>query len=479
MRKTKNFVRTKWFPSIALSLVALVFMASGSNLENCSIVHASDTVPSDYCFQMDIDITYTGSPTLTNQSFRIPINASGLIAGNQMDARAWDILPIQGSLSNEVQILAEDLDSTSAAFWVNLPSIVQNQTKTVRFYMGSDEQKRNQGVIMTGLDTMTVTDSVLMDISDNLDIKVEIELLDATAQDGPLLTHYNTGGGDGYRFLLLDDAGTLKLRAQADTVTCDLTWDSAWTNTNQQFDMRFTAAAGDDLFIDRNGVNAVACDTDLASITPPAGSPSLESGTGLANLIVRDIALVDAGAITGKWGFDSGYITEDSAANPVYGGTIQDYGVNDLDFKYLFTRDQSNITGVVGAVQLTSAADEISLDETTTDILGSPFGGDLENTGAAETDNNLFFVLWVQGIVTGSDAAIPEEMGYVIALSGLGMILMLVVFKTTNYVPLALFVAGIPPGYGTLKNWVEPWWMILWVILVVGSWLSVRQSEQA
>ena len=479
MKRIKKFVQTKWFPSIALALVAIVFYASSSQIENCNIAHASDTLPADYCFQMDIDITYTGAPTLTNQSFRVPINASGLIGANQIDVRAWDILPIQGSLSNEVDIMAEDLNSVAAPFWIHLPSIVQNQTKTVRFYIGNDEQKRNQGIIFTGLDTMTVTDSLVMDIADDLEIEIQIELLDDTPQNGPLLTHYNTGAGDGYRFLLFDDLGVLKLRAQADTVTCDLTWDSAWTNTNQQFDMRFAAAAGNDLFIDRNGVNAAACDTDLAAITPPAGSPSLESGTAIANAIIRDIGLIDTSVIVGRWGFDSRFISEDTAVNPVYTGTIQDYSVNDLDFIYSFTRDQSNVTGVVGAVQLTSAADEISLDKTTTEILGSPFGGALENTGAAETDSNLFFVLWVQGIVTGSDAAIPEEMGYVIALSGFGIILMLVVFKTTQYVPLAVFVAGLPPGYGTLKNWVEPWWMILWVILVVGSWLAVRQSEQA
>lgn len=479
MTRTKRFIRTKWFPSIAIAFVAFVFLASAASSPPCSVVHASDTLPSDYCFQMDIQITYTGAPTLTNQSFRIPINAAGLIGANQMDPRAWDILPIQGSLSNEVDVMGQDLTGTAAQFWVHLPSIVQDETRTVRFYIGNDEQKRNQGVIFTGGDTVTVTDSALMDISDNLEIQIELELLDATAQDAPLLTHYNTGAGDGYRFLLLDDASTLKLRAQADTVTCDLTWDSSWTNTNQLFTMRFAAAAGDDLFIDRNGVNAIACDTDLAAITPPAGSPALEAGTLMSNAIIRDIGLLDTSVIVGRWGFDSRYIVEDSAADPTFIGTIQDYGVNNLDMVYTFTRDQSAITGVVGSVQLTSAATEISIVTTTTEILGSPFGGDLENTGAAETDSNLAFVLWVDPIQRASGAAIPAEMGYVIALAGAGLLLMFAIFMWTRYVPLALFIGGIPPGYGTLKNWVEPWWMILWVILIIGTWLSVRQQETA
>ncbi len=457
--------------------MAFILFASFNDGENCNVVHASDTAPSDYCFQFDISITYTGVPTLTNQSFRVPINAQGLIAASQIDVRAWDILPIQGSLSNEVDIMAQDLGNTDAAFWVHLPSLVQGQTKTVRFYIGNNEQKRNQGIIFTGADTATVTDSAVMDIADNLEIQIELELLDATAQNAPLLTHYS--GGDGYRFLLIDDTSVLKLRAEADAVTCDLTWDAAWTNTNQLFTMRFVAAAGNDLFIDRNGVNAAACDTDLAAITPPAGSPSLETGTLMANAIIRDIGLLDTSAIVGRWGFDSRYITEDSASDPTFIGTIQDYSVNNLDFVYTFTRDQSDITGVVGPVQLTSAPDEITLDKTTLDILGSPFGGTLENTGAPQTDSNIFFDLFVEQFVNAMDVPGSQEMGFAIAMTTYGIFLMVLVFKATKYVPIALFLLVVPASVGVIKEWIEPWWMILWVILILGVWFSQRQQETA
>lgn len=479
MKKVKRFVRTKWFPTIAITIVALVLFGTFDENKSCQIAYASDTVPSDYCFQMDIQISYAGAPTLTNQSFRIPINALGLIAANQMDERAWDILPIQGSLSNEVDVMGEDLGNTDAAFWVHIPSIVQNQTKTVRFYLGNNEQKRNQGVIFTGSDTMTVTDSVLMDISDDLQIDVELEVLVAAAQDAPLLSHYNTGAGHGYRFLLFDDLGSPTLRAQVDTVNCDLTFSNLWVNTNQLFTMRFQAAAGNDLFIDRNGVNAAACDTDLAAITPPAASPSLESGTGMSNAIIRDIRLVDNITIVGRWGFDSRYITEDSASDPTYSGTIQDYGVNDLDFIYTFTRDQSDITGVVGSVQLTSAADEISLDKTTTEVLGSPFGGDLENIGPAQIDSNVWYDLFVKHFVDAMDFPASQEMGYVIAMTTYGIFLMILAFKATKYVPIALFLLVVPASVGVIKEWIEPWWMILWVILILGVWFSQRQQETA
>ena len=199
----------------------------------------------------------------------------------------------------------------------------------------------------------------------------------------------------------------------------------------------------------------------------------------MSNAIIRDIGLLDTSAIVGRWGFDSRFIAEDSAADPTFIGTIQDYGANDLDFIYTFTRDQSNITGVVGSVQLTSAAAEISLSETTTEILGSPFGGTLENVSPEETDSNIFFDLFVDPFVTSLEAAISREMAFTIALSTYGIFLMVLAFKAIRYVPIALFLLVVPGTIGVIKNWVEPWWMILWVVLLLGTWFSVRQQETA
>lgn len=473
----RSFFQTQWWPALALAIAALAVVASPGPLI-CGSAHASDTTPSDYCYQTDVVISYTGVPTLTNYAFRVPVAAASMISASQMDARAWDMLPIQGSLSNEIDVLAQDLGSTAAGWWIHLPTIEQNQSKTARIYTGSPEQKRNQGILFTGSDALAATDNVAMDIADDLDLRVEIEVLDATAIDATLATHYNTGGGDGYRMLLVDDLGTLKVRAQADVHTCDITWNSGWTNSNQEFTMRFLAAAGNDLFLDRNGVNEAACDTDLASITAPGGSPDFESGDGLENVIIRDIRLVDSGVVAGHWGFHPRYMAESSWVDPTATGTVDDQGPNNLDITYTFTRSQTGITVLAGSVQLQGSSPAVTLSSTQTEILGDAFADDI-TVRPSEVQTGILYDLFVDPIASGSDAGIPRDMAYAIAMGGLGMFLAVFVYMKIRFTPIALGIGGVPPAIGMINGWIPTWWILLWVILIVTSWFSIRHQEQA
>ena len=70
-------------------------------------------------------------------------------------------------------------------------------------------------------------------------------------------------------------------------------------------------------------------------------------------------------------------------------------------------------------------------------------------------------------------------MGYAIALGGLGMFLAVFVFMKTGFTPIALAVGGVPPALGMLNGWIPTWWMLLWAILIVASWFSIRHQEQA
>jgi len=442
----------------------------------CGSAHASDTLTSDYCYLVEAEAFYSGVPALYNTAVRIPVPASTYISQSRMDARGWDLRPIQGSLSNETDILVQDLASATAGWWFHLPTVENGQTKTIRTYMGSPEQKRNNGILHTGNDSLAATDDPVFDISDNLTLDVEIELFDSSAIDATLASHYNTGAGHGYRLLLVDDLGTLKVRAQADVHTCDLTFDTSWVDSNQLFTMRFAADAGNDLFIDRNGSVASSCDTDLAAISNPAGSPDFESGNSLDQAIIREIRLIDNGTIAAHWGFHASDITETSWADPVATGTVQDQGPNNLDITYTFNRDQSVFTASLSSVQLTSAAAEISLGADQVEVLGSGLGETARNS---EITTGIFYSLWVDPIASAVGAGSPRDMGYAVGLGGLGMVLMLWVFNKTRFVPLAIGIGGVPPAIGVVSGWIAPWWMLLWGILIIGSWFANRQAESA
>lgn len=458
-------------PATLLISFGVFFLAGDSN--PCRKAFADqDELPSDYCFQVDVTVTYTGSGTLTNAAVRVPMNPANMIAANQMDERAWDILPIQGSLSNEVDLLAQDLSSSAAPFWLHLPSISQNETRIIRLYVNNPEQKRDQGILFTGGDSLSATHNAVMNISDNLRADVTLEVLDATAQNATLLSHWDSD--QGYRLLLINDTGTLKVRAQVNALTCDLAWDSSWTDTNQDFSMRFVAASGNDLFIDRNGTNAAACDTDAPSITAPVADPALTVGTTLDNAIVREVRLWDASTVVGRWGFDAGSMTETVSSNP-FGGTIQDYGANNLDFTYAFNRSQTDLTAVVGGLNLVSSSPAIEISDTTVDILGPAFGRSI-STPIPEGTAGVLYTLFLDPI---ADSTGHRGMAFSMTLAGLGLFLAALVYSKVRYIPLALFVAGVPPAIGVINGWLPVWWMFLWAILVIGSWFAVRQGESA
>ena len=477
MNKFKQFARTKYWPALALFIAALTIFVADGGKPGC-VAWAADTLPSDYCYQMDVSISYTatpGSPTLENYAYRFPVNASGMITAGQINRQAWDILPILGSLTNEVDLVTQDLTASAAGWWIQLPELARNQTKTTRLYMGSNEQRRNQGILFTGADTLAATDAAPMDITNNLTLEVELELLNSDVQDATLAEHYSSS--DGYQLSLVDDLGVMKVRAKADSYTCDIAWDSTWTNSNQLFAMRFVAATGNDLFLDRNGVNVAACDTDLAAITNPTGSPDFKSGNSLDNGIIRQVRLLDATTVNAHWGFQGQDMAETSWVNPTAIGTVQDYSPNNLDFTYTFNRSQTGITIIVGAVGAVSTSSEITIPSSEIEILGNGFGSDIAAV-LPETETGILYTLFVKQIAN-STGAIPGQMGYAIALGGLGMFLAVFVFMKTGFTPIALAVGGVPPALGMLNGWIPTWWMLLWAILIVASWFSIRHQEQA
>ena len=180
--RTRQFLNSRAFIAMTLAAVALVMVAAPGPKGGCK-VHASDTLPSDYCYQFNYNVTYTGTTALTNTAVRVPVNAQSLVLGDRMDPRGWDLLPVLGSLSNEVDILTQDLTSPSAYWWLHIPSITEDQTRTVRVYLGSDEQKRDQGILFTGSDNFTVPDNAAFDLTDDFTVQAELELLDDTARN--------------------------------------------------------------------------------------------------------------------------------------------------------------------------------------------------------------------------------------------------------------------------------------------------------
>lgn len=463
--------RWRHVPLIAAFVIAGLALFSAPTY-GCRSAHASDIFPSDYCFQTDIAITYGGAGTLTNQPVRVQLNADGLIDSSQMDPRAWDLKPIIGSLANEVHLTAQSLGSTTSAWWIVVPEISAGETRTTRIYSGSPEQRRDQGIFFTGGEYVVVSNHTDFDISDNLDVRFDMTVTDATPRTQIIVDKWS--GAVGYRIQLQDDSG-LKIRVRIDGGDCQIAWNSAWTSVKSSWRVEYVAAAGADTFIYRDGSLVGSCDLDEASI----GNSGVDVGIGaiastgtalLSDAEISNVEILEAGAVAGRWGFDAANMSETVSTNP-YEGTISDYSGNGHTAAYTFDRDQSDFTYTVGGTQLVSGAAQLTIDSTPADVLGqiNIGGSGVSTTGPFYT---VFLSKW-------AEAAPVAVFGYVVALSLIGLLMAVLSYKLTRYIPIALVMFGIPFAVGVANGWVPPWFMILWVILALGGWFAQRYTETA
>ena len=461
----RNF--DKIIPALTLLVAAFVVFVSGQG-EACAGVKS----PVDYCYQREIAVTYTGAGTLTNTAVRIPTDSAALVAGGYVDNNIWEIFSVQGSLSNETNILAQDITSVTAPYWYMLSSISPSTTATIRLYMQNPEQQRDQGILFTGNDELSASHAPALNITNNLDIQLDLDLLSVDPQTGTLISHYDTAATQGYKVTLEDVGSALKLRATIENHDCDLTINPAWLNEPDRYNITFNTG---NLQILRNDVSLQTCLIGAASIT--AVTEPLVVGTDLNNLVIRNINLFNGSSVAARYSFAPNSLTETSAADPVYQGTIQDLGVNNLDFLYTFNRPQSNFTVTASAIVPVGTASIIPMPDTTVDVLGSPFGGSI-STPVPSGSTGLFYDLIARPMVTGTNAIdAPTGMVYSIILGSLGLVIAVFVYMKTSFIPMALFTAGIPPAVGAINGWLPYWWIIFWALLVVLSWFALRGAD--
>ncbi len=458
----------KLITGLALLIAAFVVFVSGQG-EVCAGVKS----PVDYCYQREIAVTYTGAGTLTNTAVRIPTDSAALVAGGYVDNNIWEIFSVQGSLSNETNIMAQDITSAAAPYWYSLTSISPSTTATVRLYMQNPEQQRDQGILITGNDELSASHAPALNITNNLDIQLDLELLDITPQTGTLISHYDTAASQGYKVTFEDVGSALTLRATIENHDCDLTINSAWLNESDRYNITFNTG---NLQILRNNVSLQTCLIGAATIS--AVTEPLVVGTDLDNLVIRNINLFNGSAVAARYSFQPSTMTETSAADPVYQGTIQDLGVNNLDFLYTFNRPQSNFTVTASAIVPVGTASIIPMPDTTVDVLGSPFGGSI-STPVPSGTSGVFYDLIAKPMVTGTNAIdAPAGMIYSIILGSLGLVIAVFIYMKTNFIPFALFAAGIPPAVGAVNGWLPYWWIVFWALLVILSWFALRGADQ-
>lgn len=464
-QRIRDIARTR----VLLVLVALagvwgVVLSPG--LPHCTPTASADA-PTDWCYTMPITVTYSGSGTVTNRAVRVPINALGYINTGLMNLSIWDLYPYTGSFDQETDATAQDLNLAPAQWWFQIPSISQGNTQIVTLLFGRADIQRNQGTLFTGADIVDAPHTSDFNITDDLSLTVELEMIAEVSQTSTLASHWS--GNAGYELTLTNPLG---IRAQVDASTCDVAWNSAWTDTNRNITMAF---ANPNLTISVDGVVQNTCNTGLGAIS--ATSTPFTIGNALSDAIIRDVRLLAGGTVKAHWGFDPSDMSETVSTNP-YQGTVIDASGNGHTATYTFDRDQSNWTAVVGSVTLVSSGGGVpQLSGNVTNLIGTRILGPLNIAGNGTPTSGD----WVSTFLTPAAASFtgPAPLIWAAIFGGFSMGLALMAWMVFKYVPLALFVAGIPFLFAVVRGFLPPWYLLVWALLVVMGWWAVKQGEGA
>ena len=264
------------------------------------------------------------------------------------------------------------------------------------------------------------------------------------------------------------------MRTVIDNSACDVVIASSDFNEADQYRFKFNTP---NIIVEKNGSVLNTCNTGLASIT--GVSEPLTVGTNLSHTVIRNINLLDTNTLVGRWIFEPSAMTETSALDPIYQGTATDHSVNNLDLTYTFNRPQTDyVVENVSRIVEVGSSTIIPLPDGTINVIGvSPFGGSISTPVPGET-TGVFYDIVTKNLITGSGGIdAPSGMVMTILLGGLGMFFAIFVFMKTTFIPLSLFVAGIPLAFGAINGWVAFWIPIFFALLVVLSWFALRGAD--
>ncbi len=454
---------SRTFLVIALLLTLIGANASLETFPLCRGVpaaEASSFPPSVYCYSFQVSIGNSSPADLTDVAVAFEVNSGNLLTLSRMSQLALDLRPVTTALS-PVEVTAQDITLDPARWWLNIPSLPTGSNFTFQVYTGFNAAQRNQGFLVTGSDTLTVTDHADFDITDNLEVVGNV-FTSNTSQDAWFVTKWTLNAG--YRFGVRALDGTLI--AQVDDKTVTAVWDGSLTWLRMTF-------VNPTLNIDSWNTTTLVWDnlatsnTGLGAIT--ANVADLVMGDGYTG-VLRDVEVYDNFGAGGyapveKWGFAAEDITELTAVNPTYTGTVTgDLGNHNA--AYSLTRDQTNFSVVVGALVTSEAATTITFTQKLGDLLGEPSTTDLFTSMPAAS--RFPFYALINGF--GTDIGLTPQAWWFILLATLGFIAAIGVYTWLRapdfaYIVMLVFIAIGPP-----LGLFDPWVLIVCFIGLVGLW---------
>ena len=451
-------------PASFLVLVLLIALV-GSTITvvervRCGAVAEASTYSVDeYCYSFQVSVTNSTPTNQTDVGVAFTVNSGNLTNQSFMDERALDLKPVTTSLS-DVEVMAQDLTLNSARWWVQIPSLPANTNFTFLAYVGHERAKRNQGFFVSGSDTITVSDTAVLDITDDLEVVVNTSTSN-TSQDGYFVSKWTANTG--YRLGVRASDG--QLVAQVDGQIVAAVWDGSLTWLRMTFR---NPTLNIDSFSGGTWTNLATLNTGLGAIT--ANAQDLVMGSGYTG-ILRDVEILDnfGGASYAKvaqWGFAPEDITETSASNPTYAGTVTGE-IGGLNATYSLTRDQSNYSAVVGSL-ITGAADStITFTPRLKDLLDTPSTTDLFSPRSPAS--RLPFYSLINAF--GTSIGLTSPAWWFLLLAFLGFIAAVAIYKWLGSTDFAYIAVAAILALGPVAGLYDPWVLLVSAVGLIGLWM--------
>ena len=177
------------------------------------------------------------------------------------------------------------------------------------------------------------------------------------------------------------------------------------------------------------------------------------------------------------YGFNPNNITQTSASNPNYAGTVNDISgsVNSHNLVYNFVRSQTVLS--VNASEITQSASSGStiFTRSMADIAGRWYGS--SNPSNKVVGNSNFF--GNSFLAPPSNMNMPDNAWYSLWLSAFGLVFAFGIWWLFKSVPISLFGASVPLVIGAIQGMLAPEFIIIWFLLFLGLYSSYQWYERS
>lgn len=501
---------SKSFLAFGIILLAFVWMTSPYT-KMCQLYAISS---SQYCYKFDIKVSNSGGPT-TYAPVRIQsLPIKSWVESNYVDKFAWSFYAYGESLSSEKDLMLQDITSNNATGWLVFTDLPQGD-KTYSALVGSPSVQRNQGIFLNGSSQVTSNSNTgdYIRVANNNDfndqefeILLEFQNLSSTSQNGgALFGKYDYAQQQGFRVDVVwtgSQAPYLPvIRTTFDGVSNDLPIPT--TNIGQNMTLRITKDVSNTVMVslyDSNGyvqaynvplsTNLIASDT-FSNMPVTLNNKDLYLGVkndnGVYSQYIKDYVYryfqftkgYPSGTPVAFYGFNPKDMSETSASNPNYSGTITDLTgttfSNTHNANYYFYRDQSSYS--VSRSSLRSST--ISASGIFTAPLKSIAGkwyGDSDPFTLAESNDNLLGLSFLRPAQT---LQIPVVAWYSLWLSAFSVMILIGVFWIFRNLPIALLSSTIPYVIGGTGGLLPIWFVTIVFLIYLGIYSTSLWVERS